>query len=134
MAASALTAIRVVAGICAAGLALHLYTVFFRAEGELDFEGLVFLVGLLVWSLVPYLVWGSVAVVKRQVDPAIGGAFATLGFDLFMHYSVFVSPTGSTAALGLLFAPFWNLILFGPIGAAVSWLLLSMARRRRNAL
>ena len=122
-------AIRLVFAICLSGLLLHLFTVTFRGEGDLDWAGLGFLAGLLVWSLVPYLVWASVALIKRHMDPAIGGAAATLGFDLYMHYSVFVSPTGSTAALGLLFAPLWNLLLFGPIGASTSWLLLSLARR-----
>jgi hypothetical protein len=38
-----------------------------------------------------------------------------------MHYVVFVQPTGSTAALGLLFMPLWNLLLLGPIGLLVVW-------------
>lgn len=56
-----------------------------------------------------------------------------LAADVFMHYSVFVAPKGSTAALGLLFMPLWNLLLIGPAGALLCWLAYRVAGRWRGA-
>ena len=39
--------------------------------------------------------------------------------DLLNAYSVFIAPTSSTAALNLIWIPFWNLILICPIGLLV---------------
>lgn len=40
---------------------------------------------------------------------AAGYAWASLPGSVYMHYAGFVRPSGSTAALGLLFVPLWNL-------------------------
>ncbi|MBA2961940.1 MULTISPECIES: hypothetical protein [Ramlibacter] len=118
---------KVTLGLCALGVLLHAYTAVFKSNGGTPSAGgTLFLLGLLLWSCLPYALWAAVAVVRHQPGLAVGGAVATLAFDFYMHYSVFVAPSGSTAALGLLFAPLWNLLLFGPLGAALSWSLLRL--------
>jgi hypothetical protein len=128
---------RVTTGITAAssvlGGLLHLYAVTFKSEGEFNAEAAAFLTVLFLWSLAPYATWLSVALIKKQPAPAVGACLATLAADLYWHYSVFIAPQASTAALGLLVAPFWNLVLVGPLGAAVSWPVVSFVSRRRGA-
>lgn len=109
---------RLTYGIAIAALALHLYVAIFKAEGGFS----VFLVGLLMASWLPYLVASGIAYVPARAPFGLGFAAASLAGDLFMHYSVFIAPKGSTAALGLLFMPFVNLLIFGPIGGIVFWL------------
>ena len=121
-----MTASKVVLIVCAAGVALHGYTALFKAEGGVS----PFLVALFLWSCLPY---GIAAVLGRRGNRpalALGAALGALAGDLFMHYSVFVAPKGSTAALGLLFMPLWNLLLLAPAGAVVAW---ALARWRRRA-
>jgi hypothetical protein len=111
---------------CAAGALLHVYTALFKAEGGFS----AFLVGLVVWSCLPYAIAALVAMRGKRPAIALGAALGALAGDLFMHYSVFVAPKGSTAALGLLFMPLWNLLVLAPAGAAVAW---AVARWRRGA-
>ena len=111
---------------CGLGVALHAYTALFKAEGGFS----TFLVGLVVWSCLPYAVAALVATRGKRPAIALGAALGALAGDLFMHYSVFVAPKGSTAALGLLFMPLWNLLLLAPAGAVVAW---ALARWRRQA-
>jgi len=103
---------------CAGGVALHLYTALFKAEGGVS----SFLVGLFLWSCLPYAIAALLAKRGRRPALALGAALGALAGDLFMHYSVFIAPKSSTAALGLLFMPFWNLVALGPLGAALAWL------------
>jgi hypothetical protein len=101
---------------------LHIYTAG-RAEGGPS----AFLVGLFLWSCIPYGISAVLARFTRTEIFALGAAAASLAMDGFTHYSVFIAPKGSTAALGLLFAPLWNLIAVGPIGALVAWTARRMA-------
>lgn len=112
---------------------LHIYEVI---HGAIDRDGpaydagnLLFLGGFILWSCLPYLACAFVAVVKKKPLFALGGALGTFAFDLYMYYSVFIHPVSSTSALGLLFAPLWNLLLFGPLGAALFWLVASLLRK-----
>lgn len=105
--------------LCGAGVALHLYTTVFKAEGGMG--AIAFLIGLLLWSCAPYATAAVLARGRRAVW-GMGAAAACLVADGFMHYSVFIAPKGSTAALGLLFMPLWNLLVIGPAGALLLWL------------
>lgn len=105
--------------LCGAGVALHVYTALFEAEGSVG--AAAFLVGLVLWSCTPYAVVAALAWRNRHVL-GLGAAAACLAADLFMHYTVFVAPRSSTAALGLLFMPLWNLVVIGPMGALLLWL------------
>lgn len=109
--------------LCALGAALHLYTALFRASDTAADGGGVplFLIGLVLWSCLPYALCAAAAL-RRWPVSAFGAACCCLAADLFMHYSVFIAPKGSTAALGLLFTPLWNLLLIGPLGAVLGGL------------
>lgn len=113
-----------------AGVFLHTYTALFVAEGGMS----AFLVGLFLWSCLPYAIAGVLPFFRIRPGIAAGYAFGALLGDLFMHYSAFINPKGSTAALGLLFMPMWNLALLGPIGAVVAWVIhRRLAGKRRNS-
>jgi hypothetical protein len=101
----------------AAACLLHAYTYAFKAEGGWS----MFTVGLFAFSLTPYAVSATLARFWRAMSCALGFAAGALAGDIFMHYAVFIAPKGSTAALGLLFMPVWNLLLLGPIGAFIGW-------------
>ncbi|SDN27830.1 hypothetical protein [Polaromonas sp. JS666] len=103
--------------LSAAGVLLHVYTAVFRADGGLSW----FLLGLVLLSCLPYGIAAALTRARRAHLLALGWAIASLLADLYMHYSVFVAPKGSTAALGLLFMPIWNLLVIGPAGAVAVW-------------
>lgn len=105
-----------------AGVVLHLYTATFRPEGGPS----LFLVGLFLWSCAPYAVVLGLLLVAKKPVLAAGYAAASIGLDIYTFASVFVRPSSSTAAMGLIAMPFWNLVLFGPAGTFIAWLLLRM--------
>ncbi len=98
---------------------LHVYTFAFKADGDWSF----FMLGLFAFSLSPYALAAAVGwwFKPAALPLALGFAAAALAGDLYMHYAVFIAPKGSTAAIGLLFMPVWNLMLLGPVGALVGW-------------
>ncbi|MYN28766.1 hypothetical protein [Duganella levis] len=96
-----------------AGTGLHLATALFLGSGGAGFRA-----GLCVWSLTPYAV---LAVAMRR-GAGIGlftGALLILLLDAATFWSVFVVPSNSTAALNMLVAPLWNLLLVAPLAIAV---------------
>lgn len=115
--------------LSAAGILLHLYTALFLADGGLSW----FLLGLAVLSCLPYAIAVALARIRRASVLSLGWAIASLLADLYMHYSVFVAPKGSTAALGLLFMPVWNLLVVGPAGAVLLWGCHRLLTRRSRA-
>lgn len=118
--------------LCGAGVALHLYTVIFKAAGGEGVGAYAFLIGLLFFASAPYAVAAWLARGRRVVW-GLGVAAACLVADLYMHYSVFVAPAGSTAALGLLFMPLWNLLAIGPAGALLAGIVHWALRARRGS-
>jgi hypothetical protein len=113
--------------LVATGCTLHLYTFALNATGGWN----LFILGLLAFSTAPYLVALVIGHFRPAVSSALGFAAVALVGDLYMHYSVFIAPKGSTAALGLLFMPMWNLLLLGPFGALVGWAGVKVASKRR---
>ena len=110
----------------AAGCLLHLYNFAFKADGGWS----LFVVGLFAFSLTPYAVAVMLARFGRMASSAVGFAAGALIGDLYMHYSVFIAPKGSTAALGLLFMPLWNLLIIGPVGALIGWAIARFIGKR----
>jgi hypothetical protein len=108
----------------AAAFLLHVYTLGFKAEGGWSW----FMVGLLLFSLLPYAIAAKMSRFARLAGSAVGFAVGALIGDLFMHYQVFMVPNGSSAALGLLIMPFWNLLILCPIGALVGWAIARFLR------
>lgn len=104
--------------VITAGCLLHLYTITFKAAGGWSPSKL----GLFVFSLTPYIAPAILAARNSAKAAALGLAVGALLGDLYIHYTVFIAPTSSTAALGLLFMPVWNLIVLGPACAFVAWL------------
>jgi hypothetical protein len=91
------------------GLILHLKTAFWKSSDP--WSG--FSIGLLIWSLFPYL---AIVIASRKASyGALCAVIVVFLFDLFMHLKVFVWPSSSTASLGLLFMPLWNMVLFIPL-------------------
>lgn len=88
-----------------------------------------FSLGWLLWALVPYAVSLVVLARSRSGVPALSGVSVALALDLVAHYDVFVHPTSSTAALAMIFVPFWSTLLFCPVAILLAWLVV---RRRRN--
>ena len=99
------------------GVALHLYEALFASTPGAN----GFLLGLLAWSLSPFLIGLLLWRVGVSHALASGYSWASLVGALYVHYTVFIRPTGSTAALGLLFMPLWNLLVLGPVGMGLSW-------------
>lgn len=112
---------RLAIGFIVCGVLLHAYTALFVAAGGLS----PFRLGLVLWSWVPYALGG--ALIKRNVGAAAGAALFVLAADGLGFYLAFVNPQGSTSSLVLLFMPMWNLLLVGPVGALLGWL---VSRRR----
>jgi len=111
-------------GSVAAGVALHASTAFYQSsEGPNAFTLL-----LMAWSMVPYLVALLMVPMNHKVK-ALGFLCAILIIDVWTYFDVFVFPTKSTAAIGLLFAPLTNLIIFGPIGCLIAWFFFERKRK-----
>ena len=92
------------------GIGLHL------REASMSSEFDSFTAGLFLWSICPYAICFVTLRIIKDKNKCIGGAAAILLFDLWIHFEVFVSPSSSTAALGLLSAPFLNMVLLFPLG------------------
>jgi hypothetical protein len=104
------------------GVALHVYEQVAKSTG--------FSPGWLAWSLFPYVACAAAAAVPACRLPAIAGVVVVLAFDLFIHYSVFVQPRGSTAALAMIFAPLWSTLVFAPLTMLVAWAILRWSTAR----
>lgn len=114
--------------LCLAGVVLHLYTALFKAEPGLS----RYLAGWFLWSCAPYAVALVLLMFVSRSAIAMGYAAASLCLDISMFISVFVYSTNSTAAVGLIVVPFWNLVLFGPMGSLIGGLLFGVWFRRQN--
>lgn len=111
---------RVLAVACiaiVAGLSLQTYQIVFLSHGPVD----AFLLKLLLRSCAPYLVCAFVLFALHRPWPAAVAGWLVLVADAYMHYSVFISPESSTAALGLVFLPPVNLVAILPAGLLVGW-------------
>jgi len=96
----------------------HLYAVL-QGSSSADSEFGLWMLG---WSLGPIVVAVILALVN--VRAAAWGWLVAVTFSGYAVFaSVFVWPQSSTAALALIWAPLWNLIVLGPIGAVVGTLL-----------
>jgi hypothetical protein len=80
-----------------------------------------FSLGLFAFSCAPYATMYVLATPLKQPIAGAAGATAALIADVGMFWSVFVEPKGSTAAIGLLFMPIWNLLVIAPAVAAVAF-------------
>ena len=112
-----------VVGIAVAAAALHTYEHIYKSAGDPS-------LGFLVWGMAPYLLCLSLSAFPGTRAPVIAGGAVALAFDLWGHYSVFINPKGSTAALALLFIPLWSTIIVVPLATFIAW---SVSQRRRSS-
>lgn len=113
---------RLAIGSIVCGILLHAYTALFMAAGGFS----LFRVGLVLWGWLPYGLGG--ALLRRNEHAAAGAALGVLAADALAFNLAFVNPKGSTSALVLLFMPMWNLVLGGPLGAVIGWLVSKLRR------
>ncbi len=113
--------------VIAAAMLLHAYTGFFKGSREFISVNL----GRIVWSWLPYLVCLLIAVGRRNPVIPLCGAFLPLIMDLILYDSVFIHPTSSTAAIGLLFMPLYNLALFMPLGLLIGFFLAVLLKKEK---
>jgi hypothetical protein len=104
----------------------HVASLTLAADGPFD----SFLIGLLAASALPYLLCLGVLKWTGSAGAALGGLIAIAVFDLWMYWSVFIAPRGSTAAIGLVFAPVWKLFILLPLGALIGRALEAWRARR----
>ena len=84
----------------------------------------------MIWSLTPYILCLSIAFTSVSPIPAAVGASAVLFFDAAMHFEA-VTSKFSTAGLGYIFVPLWNLVLIAPFAMLMAW--LAVKARASNA-
>jgi hypothetical protein len=95
------------------GVALHTYTNLVEAESPS--------LGWWLWPLAPYMAGALALFLFKRPHATAGALLIPAILDAGNFYSVFIHPASSTAALGMLFIPLWNLVVFVPLGGAVGW-------------
>ena len=85
-----------------------------------------------LWAMAPYVACLLVLILSSTGLHVVIAAGISLVMDTYMHYAV-VTSDNSTAVLGYLWMPLWNLIIFVPLTMCIT---LIVARRRgsENAL
>jgi hypothetical protein len=91
-----------------------------------------FLLGVLVWNLVPVAA-GAFLARSRFRRRGVGWLVATLASSTWAVWAGLVHPQGSTSGLIFLFLPLWNLVLVGPAGALLAMLWERHAARQASA-
>jgi hypothetical protein len=97
-----------VIGITIGTFALHSYEHFLKSEGDPS-------LGYLIWAMIPYAFSLLLSSFSSLGSYVISGAVIAFGFDIWGHYTVFINPQSSTAALALLFIPLWSTIIMVPL-------------------
>jgi hypothetical protein len=103
--------------VCALAVALHSVTALIMSANPFS----TFTLGLFLFSCAPYLAMFVLSTTLKQPVPAAAGALAALIADALMFWSAFIDSKGSTAVLGLVFMPVWNLLVIAPAVAAVAF-------------
>jgi hypothetical protein len=89
----------------------------------------VFAIGLLVWGLLPIAIAFLIFHLRRQYA-AWGWITAVLAYNYFVAANV-VQSRSSTAFLDFVWAPLWDMVIVGPIGAFIGVLLARAAKSRK---
>lgn len=106
------------------GLTLHTYTEFVQATS--------FSSGFWLLSLGPYICAAIILFLLRRPYVAAGALVLPALLDAGAYYSALIHPQSSSAGLGLLFVPIWNLLLFAPLGGVLGWLVGRRSARRNH--
>jgi len=117
---------------------LYAIAVVFAATVLHAYESLVlaeqFLLGFFLWAMVPYGVCMVVFAAAKSGVPSASGVSAALLLDVATHYSVFIAPESSTAALGMLVVPAWSAGFVAPGVMLVAWAIQWQRRRHLREL
>ena len=105
---------RIIYLLCIGGLLLHLKTALIESSGPVD----SFTLGLFSISIFPYLM---ILFLRKKYYGSLCAAIGVFVIDLFFHLDAFVFPSSSTAALGLLFIPFFNTLVVIPLSFLFSY-------------
>jgi hypothetical protein len=73
------------------------------------------------FGLSPYIACALLLGLLKRPHAAAGALLVPAIMDAGNYYSVFIYPTSSTAGLGMIFVPLWNLAVFVPLGGALGW-------------
>lgn len=101
------------AAFVAFGTMLHTYTETVETSS--------FSIPCWLWSLSPYLAGAVVLWLLKHPPAAASALVMPVILDSWTFYAVFLNPQSSTAGLGMLFAPLWNLLLGVPLGGGIGW-------------
>jgi hypothetical protein len=113
--------------VCGAAIGLHAYECFVLASSPAP--------GFFLWSLLPYAAAAFFFVRPNQsLIPAMAGMLVALLVDGLNHYEIFISPSGSTAALGMIFIPIWSAAVFVPLACLVTRRIVRARAAEANAL
>ncbi len=102
------------------GIGLHAYTGFVEATS--------FSLPFLLWSISPYVLVGILTAAGPS-QMLIGALFLIAAADFSVFHAAFLHPTSSTAPIALICMPMWNVLVVGPVGAALGWLVAWVAKR-----
>lgn len=91
----------------------------------------LFAAGLLLWGLLPMAIAYLMFWFRRLF--AAWGWLAGVAAHSYFSLAYVLQSESSTAAIDFLWAPAWNIVVFGPVGALVT-VLLARARRSRKHL
>jgi apolipoprotein N-acyltransferase len=108
------------------GVILHLRTAFWIFSNPFD----SFSIGLLVWSLFPYI-----AIIFASRKASYGGLCAAIVvflFDLFMYLVIFVWLRSSSAVMGLLFMPLGHVVLFIPLSFLAGYFIEKRLKKKNE--
>lgn len=101
------------------GVLLRLYELIALERAPMLAEGLIDV----LWSSVPFAFALGLAALTRHPAPAAGFASASLLASLYAHYVLYQSPSSGYGTALIVFLPLWSMLLIGPLGAFVGWLL-----------
>lgn len=105
--------------VVAFGLLLHIAGLILDWGGQPP----VLSLAIMVWSWFPYLIAMLLLFTMRRAVIPLVAAAGPLLVDAINYFSVFVQSPSSTGSLNLLWMPFWNLIVVGPLGLVIGWVL-----------
>ena len=122
---------RYLAAVCLLALALHVHSALtvWASDGGTPSS---FALGVLAWSLLPYVVCLVAARVTMHTGPALAAAIVILLIDNATYFSAISSSDGQTA-LAFVFMPLWNLIIFVPATILIGEVTVRRKLRASNA-
>ena len=109
--------------LVAIGLLFHVFISFgalVKTNDDLP-SGPIFVIALLLWACLPYLPALLLLRWLRNPIMPLCGVLGPFALDMLLFYNVILYPRSSTAAIALLFAPLWSLIILEPIGLLIGW-------------